>query len=153
MKQGKRVEIDGRYGEGGGQILRTALTLSAILRVPVHITHIRGRRKKPGLQPQHLIAVNALAAITGARMEGAKPDSRELIFEPGEIQGGDFSFHIGTAGSTGLVIQTLIPPCSSQKPLLRFRSREAHMSRGAQRFTTSKPSSCLPCNRWGQRSP
>lgn len=109
MKQGERVEIDGRYGEGGGQILRTALTLSAILRVPLHINHIRGRRKKPGLRPQHLIAVNALAAVTGARVEGAKVDSPELIFEPGEIRGGDFSFQIGTAGSTGLVIQTLIP--------------------------------------------
>ncbi len=105
----KEVQIDGRYGEGGGQILRTALTLSALLGAPVHINHIRGNRKKPGLRPQHLIAVNALAAITGATIEGANVDSHELVFEPGEIRGGSFSFDIGTAGSTGLVVQTLIP--------------------------------------------
>ena len=109
MKAKKEVQIDGRYGEGGGQILRTALTLSAIFKVPVHIDHIRGNRKKPGLRPQHLIAVNALATITGARVEGAKIDSNELIFEPGEIRGGNYTFHIGTAGSTGLVLQTMLP--------------------------------------------
>ncbi|NVM26986.1 MAG: RNA 3'-phosphate cyclase, partial [Desulfobacterales bacterium] len=109
MKQRNEVIIDGRYGEGGGQILRTALTLSAIFKVPVHINHIRGNRKKPGLKPQHLTAVNALTAITGARVEGAEVDSRELVFEPEEIRGGDYSFHIGTAGSTGLAIQTMIP--------------------------------------------
>ncbi len=109
MKAKKEVQIDGRYGEGGGQILRTALTLSAIFKVPVHIDHIRGNRKKPGLRPQHLIGVNALATITGARVEGAKIDSNELIFEPGEIKGGNYLFHIGTAGSTGLVLQAMIP--------------------------------------------
>jgi len=109
MKQRNEVIIDGRYGEGGGQIFRTALTLSAIFKVPVHINHIRGNRKKPGLKAQHLTAVNALTAITGARVEGAEVDSRELVFEPGEIRGGDYCFHIGTAGSTGLAIQTMIP--------------------------------------------
>lgn len=103
------MNIDGRYGEGGGQILRTALTLAALCRVPVYINHIRGNRKKPGLRPQHLIAVNALASITGAKVEGATVDSTELLFEPVEIRGGNYSFHIGTAGSTGLVIQTMIP--------------------------------------------
>jgi len=109
MKQRNEVIIDGRYGEGGGQILRTALTLSAIFKVPVHINHIRGNRKKPGLKAQHLTAVNALTTITGARVEGAKVDSNDLVFEPGEIRGGNYSFHIGTAGSTGLAIQTMIP--------------------------------------------
>jgi RNA 3'-terminal phosphate cyclase (ATP) len=109
VEKRKEVQIDGRYGEGGGQILRTALTLSAIFKVPVHIDHIRGNRKKPGLRPQHLIAANALATITGAKVEGAKVDSSEIVFEPGEIRGGDYCFHIGTAGSTGLVIQTVIP--------------------------------------------
>lgn len=105
----KEVQIDGRHGEGGGQILRTALTLSALLGAPVHINHIRGNRKKPGLRPQHLVAANALATITGARVKGANVDSHELVFEPREIRGGSFSFDIGTAGSTGLVVQTLIP--------------------------------------------
>jgi len=109
MIEKKELAIDGRYGEGGGQILRTALTLSAIHKVPVHIDHIRGNRKKPGLRPQHLIAVDALATITGAKVEGAKVDSREIVFEPGEIMGGNYCFDIGTAGSTGLVIQTVIP--------------------------------------------
>ena len=109
MKQRKEVAIDGRYGEGGGQILRTALTLSAIFKVPLHINHIRGSRKKPGLRPQHLTAVNALTTITGAKVEGAKVDSGELVFEPGEIRGGNYRFHIGTAGSTGLAMQTMIP--------------------------------------------
>ena len=109
MKERKGVQIDGRHGEGGGQILRTALALSAIFNVPVHIDHIRGNRKKPGLRPQHLIVANALAAITGAKLHGAKIDSRELMFEPGEIMGGNYSFNIGTAGSTGLVLHALIP--------------------------------------------
>jgi len=109
VNEKKQVQIDGRYGEGGGQILRTALTLSAIFKVPVHIDHIRGNRKKPGIRPQHLIAVNSLATITGAKVEGAKIDSNELVFEPGEIRGGNYCFHIGTAGSTGLVTQTMIP--------------------------------------------
>lgn len=109
MIEKKELTIDGRYGEGGGQILRTALTLSAIYKVPVHIDHIRGNRRKPGLRPQHLIAVNALATITGAKVEGAKVDSCEILFEPGEIMGGNYCFDIGTAGSTGLVIQTVIP--------------------------------------------
>jgi RNA 3'-terminal phosphate cyclase (ATP) len=103
------VHIDGRYGEGGGQILRTALSLSSLLNVPVTIDHIRGNRKKPGLRPQHLVAVNALAAITDARVDGARAGSTELLFEPKGVRGGNYRFNIGTAGSTGLVLQALIP--------------------------------------------
>jgi RNA 3'-terminal phosphate cyclase (ATP) len=109
MDEGKKVTIDGRYGEGGGQILRSALTLSALCRIPVYIDHIRGNRERPGLRPQHLIAVNALAKITGATVSGAGIDSTELLFEPKEVRGGHYRFHIGTAGSTGLVLQTMIP--------------------------------------------
>jgi len=109
MNEKEKVIIDGRHGEGGGQILRTALTLSAIFKVPIHINHIRGNRKRPGLKAQHLTAVNALKTITGARVEGARVDSRELVFEPGEIKGGNYTFLIGTAGSTGLALQTVIP--------------------------------------------
>jgi len=105
----KQVKIDGRHGEGGGQILRTALTLSALCQVPLSINHIRGNRKKPGLRPQHLIAIHSLATITKAKVQGATIDSHELIFEPGEIHEGSYSFHIGTAGSTGLVLQAMIP--------------------------------------------
>jgi len=109
MMKSKAVTIDGRHGEGGGQILRTALTLSALLNIPLRIDHARGNRTKPGLRPQHLVAVNALATITGARVDGAGVDSTELLFEPEEVRGGNYSFHIGTAGSTGLVLQALIP--------------------------------------------
>jgi RNA 3'-terminal phosphate cyclase (ATP) len=109
IMKSKEVKIDGRYGEGGGQILRTALTLSALLNLPVRIDNIRGNRNKPGLRPQHLAAVNALATITRARVDGAEVDSTELLFEPKGVRGGNYSFHIGTAGSTGLVLQTLIP--------------------------------------------
>ena len=105
----KTITVDGRYGEGGGQILRTALTLSALFSVPLHIHHIRGNRKRPGLRPQHLTAVLALQRITGAEVNGAVVNSPELLFEPGEIRGGHYSFHIGTAGSTALVLQTVIP--------------------------------------------
>lgn len=103
------VTLDGRYGEGGGQILRTALTLSALLGMSLHIHHIRGNREKPGLRPQHLTAVHALARITGARVEGARVSSSELTFIPGRIAAGTYSFEIGTAGSTGLALQSIIP--------------------------------------------
>jgi len=105
----KEIQIDGRHGEGGGQIFRTALTLSSICHIPLYIHHIRGNRKKPGLRPQHLIALHSLATITKAKVQGATIDSHELIFEPGKIHEGNYSFHIGTAGSTGLVLQALIP--------------------------------------------
>lgn len=109
MKNKKAIQIDGMHGEGGGQVVRTALALSALLKIPVHIKHIRSNRKKPGLRPQHLIAVNALATITGGKVEGAKIDSDELIFKPGEITVGNYRFQIGTAGSIGLAMQTIIP--------------------------------------------
>jgi len=103
------VIIDGRHGEGGGQILRTGLALSSLRGQPVIIDHIRANRKTPGLRPQHLVAVNALATITGARVEGARVGSTELLFDPVGIKAGTYRFHIGTAGSIGLVLQALIP--------------------------------------------
>jgi RNA 3'-terminal phosphate cyclase (ATP) len=105
----KTITIDGRYGEGGGQILRTALTLSALFSVPLRMHHIRGNRKRPGLRQQHLTAVHALQRITGAEVKGAAVSSPELVFEPGAVRGGHYSFHIGTAGSTTLVLQTIVP--------------------------------------------
>ena len=109
MQKNKNIQIDGRHGEGGGQILRTALALSALQNIPVYINHIRGSRKRPGLRPQHLAAVTALATITGGKVEGNEVGSPELCFEPGEIREGRYCFHIGTAGSTGLVLQAVIP--------------------------------------------
>ncbi|NVM57132.1 MAG: RNA 3'-phosphate cyclase, partial [Desulfobacterales bacterium] len=84
------LEIDGSYGEGGGQILRTTLALAAILNRPVEIRNIRGGRKKPGLRPQHLMAVKALALVTSAHMEGAEPGSVRLYFEPRQLKPGTY---------------------------------------------------------------
>jgi RNA 3'-terminal phosphate cyclase (ATP) len=105
----KAISIDGRYGEGGGQILRTSLALASLLRKPLEMHHIRGGRKKPGLRPQHLMAVKAMASITGGKAKGVEPGSMHLFFEPGQIKTGSYSFDVGTAGSTSLVLQTMLP--------------------------------------------
>ena len=103
------IIIDGSEGEGGGQVLRTSLSLSAITGKPVRIENVRGRRKKPGLFRQHLTAFKAAAEICDAKMEGAELGSSEIAFHPGEIKGGDYEFSIGSAGATNLVAQTLLP--------------------------------------------
>jgi RNA 3'-terminal phosphate cyclase (ATP) len=105
----KPIQIDGRYGEGGGQILRTSLALASLLGRPLEMHHIRGGRKKPGLRPQHLLAVKAMAQITSAKTRGDEPGSKHLIFDPGQIKSGSYRFEVGTAGSTALVLQTMIP--------------------------------------------
>ncbi len=104
------LEIDGSMGEGGGSVLRIALALAAVTGRPVRVHSIRVKRKKPGLQPQHLRAVEALAELTGGRVRGAELNSTEVTFEPGELQGGRFRFDVGTAGSTTLVLQALLLP-------------------------------------------
>jgi len=103
------TELDGSAGEGGGQILRTALTLAMITGRPFRIRQIRARRAKPGLMRQHLVAVQAAAQICGAEVGGAAVGSQELEFIPGKVQGGDYRFAIGTAGSCTLVLQTVLP--------------------------------------------
>lgn len=103
------IHIDGSQGEGGGQILRSALALSMSLGRPFTITNIRANRPKPGLMRQHLTAVEAAAAICSARVTGAAAGSRELVFEPGAVRGGTHRFSIGTAGSTTLVLQAILP--------------------------------------------
>ncbi len=117
------IEIDGSYGEGGGQIVRTALSLSCLLGKPFRIFNIRKGRKKPGLMPQHLTCVRAAQLISGAEVQGDQAGSTELLFSPKEVKGGYFSFDIGTAGSTSLVLQTLIPALafSQQKTTLTLK--------------------------------
>jgi RNA 3'-phosphate cyclase len=103
------VEIDGAYGEGGGQLLRTAVALAAITRRAVRISNIRAGRSKPGLAAQHVAAVRAVAALCDARVTNLVLRATEIEFAPGPIRGGTFRFEIGTAGSATLVLQALIP--------------------------------------------
>lgn len=105
--QKKMIELDGAAGEGGGQILRSALVLSMVTGQPFSIARIRARRPKPGLMRQHLVAVQAAARVCGASVTGAELGSTALSFVPGAIAGGDYTFAIGTAGSCTLVLQTL----------------------------------------------
>ncbi len=104
------MTVDGAQGEGGGQILRSSLALSIITGTPIHLERIRARRRRPGLMRQHLTAVRAAAEICGAELEGAELGSGELWFRPGPVRGGDYRFAIGTAGSSCLVFQTVLPP-------------------------------------------
>ena len=101
--------LDGSAGEGGGQILRTALGLSLVTGTPFTIERIRAGREKPGLLRQHLTAVQAAAAIGKADVSGAALGSRVLTFRPGAVEPGFYSFSVGTAGSATLVLQTVLP--------------------------------------------
>ncbi len=103
------LDIDGSYGEGGGQLLRTACALSAITGKGLKLHDVRARRTPPGLAPQHLTAVKAVAALCDAQTEGIELRSRELVFRPGRLRGGEFRFDVGTAGSVTLVLQALLP--------------------------------------------
>jgi RNA 3'-terminal phosphate cyclase (ATP) len=103
------ILIDGAAGEGGGQVLRTSLALSLVTGRTFRIERIRARRPKPGLLRQHLTAVQAAAAVSGARVTGAELGSRELRFEPSPVRAGDYRFAVGTAGSATLVFQTVFP--------------------------------------------
>ena len=108
------LSVDGSYGEGGGQILRTALALAALTGVPVRIERIRARRSKPGLRPQHLTAVQAVARVCQAEVTGASLGSQTLTFRPRTIRGGHYVFDVAetsrSAGAVTLVAQALLPP-------------------------------------------
>jgi RNA 3'-terminal phosphate cyclase (ATP) len=114
------IEIDGSYGEGGGQILRSALALSMITDTPFRLVNLRAKRDQPGLRPQHLTAVQAAASIAQAEVTGAQVNSQTLEFTPHRIKPGSFIFDVSTAGSTLLVLQTLLPP-------LCFASKSSHL--------------------------
>jgi len=104
------LKLDGSVGEGGGQILRTALALSALTGQPFEIEKIRGKRRKPGLMRQHLTSVRAATAVCQAQLEGDSLGSMTLRFVPGVVKPGEYDFAVGTAGSATLVLQTVLPP-------------------------------------------
>ncbi|MEN6449232.1 MAG: RNA 3'-terminal phosphate cyclase [Thermoguttaceae bacterium] len=103
------LTIDGSQGEGGGQVLRSSLAMSLVTGRPFAIENIRAGRKKPGLMRQHLTAVQAAAKISHAEAIGAEIGSLWLEFRPGQVESGDYAFSVGTAGSTTLVLQTVLP--------------------------------------------
>lgn len=109
------LNIDGAMGEGGGQLLRSALALSICSQRPFRMRNLRAARQRPGLQPQHLVAVQAAASICRASVEGMSLGSQNLLFEPARVIPGEYEFDIGTAGSTGLVLQTLLPALVTAK--------------------------------------
>ncbi|MGD2247454.1 MAG: RNA 3'-terminal phosphate cyclase [Candidatus Methanofastidiosia archaeon] len=105
------LEIDGSHGEGGGQILRTSVTLSALTKTPCTITNIRGNRPNPGLKPQHLKGLQAAADICNADTSGFSIGSERIEFTPHQIKSGKYTIEIGTAGSIALILQVLVPIC------------------------------------------
>ncbi len=104
------IELDGAQGEGGGQVLRTALALSAWTGQAFRIRRIRANRARPGLLRQHLTGVRAVAELCGAEVDGAALGATELTFRPGPVRPGEYTFAVGTAGSAGLVLQAVLPP-------------------------------------------
>jgi len=103
------MTIDGSFGEGGGQILRSSVALSMLTGRAIEVVNVRAGRDKPGLRRQHATAIRASAQICGAAIEGVDVGSRRFAFTPGAVRAGDYRFSIGTAGSTMLVLQTILP--------------------------------------------
>jgi RNA 3'-terminal phosphate cyclase (ATP) len=104
------IIIDGSEGEGGGQVVRNACALALVTGTPFRIANVRGKRSKPGLMRQHVTAIEAACAVGGAECEGLVVGSSEIVFRPGRVVPGEYRFAVGTAGSTGLVLQTILMP-------------------------------------------
>jgi len=103
------IEIDGSIGEGGGQVLRTSIALSALIGKPVKVFNIRARRPNPGLKAQHATGIKAVAEIARAKTEGVHVGSKTIVFSPTGLRGGRYRFDVGTAGSISLVLQSIMP--------------------------------------------
>jgi RNA 3'-phosphate cyclase len=117
------IEIDGSYGEGGGQLVRLGCALAAITGTPIRLVNVRARRDPPGLAPQHLAAVQAVATLCDGECEGLTLRAREFTLRPGRIQSGEFRFDVGTAGSITLVLQALLPVALAASAAVRLTVR------------------------------
>lgn len=117
------IEIDGSYGEGGGQILRTAVSLSALTMTPVRIFNIRAGRQKPGLKRQHIAGIEVTGKIVGAEIKGLEVGSSTVEFVPRERHGGSIRYDVGTAGSISLVLQAALPPAVLSPEPIQFDLR------------------------------
>jgi len=114
------IEIDGSYGEGGGQVLRTSLSMAAGTSQSVRVFNIRAKRPNPGLAPSHITSVEAVAQIADADVDGLFPGSKEIVFTPRQLIGGEFEFDVGTAGSISLVLQACMIPAALSKRNVRL---------------------------------
>jgi len=114
------LKIDGSHGEGGGQILRSAITISCITKKPIQIENIRSNRKNPGLRPQHLTAIKLLSKICNAKVDGLQVGSSTIKFEPGNVENNSIVEDIGTAGSISLLLQAIIPVVAISKKKLKL---------------------------------
>jgi len=117
------IEIDGSYGEGGGQILRTSISLAALTMSPVRISKIRAGRPKPGLKRQHLSGIKLTGELVDAAIEGLEVGSTEVTFIPNQRQSGLFDIDIGTAGSISLILQAVLPPAVLAPKPITFQIR------------------------------
>lgn len=115
------LKINGGHGEGGGQIIRSAISLSCITKKPIHLENIRKNRKIPGLRPQHLTAIKILQKIANAKVIGAEIGSTEIKFIPGDIENQNLVEDVGTAGSIPLILQVLIPIIAISKKQLDLK--------------------------------
>ena len=114
------LKIDGSFGEGGGQIIRSTVTLSCITKIPVQIENIRKNRKTPGLRAQHLTSIKLLSKICNAKVEGLEIGSTSIKFEPNEVESCSLKENIGTAGSISLLLQVIIPAVAIAKKKLKL---------------------------------